>query len=109
MAHFFVGRSDVNLKNRWASIGGLNHGTSVPISASALPHPEQDTVGNPSPFVSSSTQANAAAMADAPAAPLAFSPPENPPASTEPEGGMLDLWAIDLEPPNPGSREDRWI
>jgi hypothetical protein len=40
MAHFFVGRSDVTLKNRWAFIGGLNRCTSVPVSASALPHPE---------------------------------------------------------------------
>jgi hypothetical protein len=72
MARFFVGRLDVNLKNRWASIGGLSHSTLVPISGSALLPPEQDTVGNPSPFVSSLTQANAAAMADALGAPLAF-------------------------------------
>jgi hypothetical protein len=125
MAAFFPGRSDVNIKNRWTLIGGLTrHPVSIPDFESALP--EQDTSGNSRTFETFLAQGNPPQVTIAPVVPnVPWMPgsywppnpddapnipriPNTPPPRTEPGGGMLDLWAIDMIPPEPGSREDQW-
>jgi hypothetical protein len=126
LAAFFPGRSDANLKNRWSVIGGMTRRHPVSILAFESPLPEQDTAGNSRTFQTLLTQANPPQVTNVPVVPNVpwmpggYWPPNpddapniprianTPPPRTKPGGGMLDLWAIDLRPPEPGSREDRW-